>query len=111
MVDILIATQQKDEAISLLKQAIKDDPQDTGSLFKLASLYHEKQQLKQAEQLYQQIISVNPNHITALNNLAWIIVDTDTAKAVELAKQAYEQAQQSPAIADAYGFFLVKDGQ
>ena len=111
MVDILIATQQKDKAISLLTKASKDNPKDTESLFKLASLYHEKQQLKQAEPLYQQILSVNPNHIIALNNLAWIAVHTNTSKAVDLAKRAYEQEPKSPAIADTYGYFLVKDGQ
>jgi len=43
--------------------------------------------------------------------IKWIVIETDTKKAVALAKKAYEQAPQSADIADTYGYFLVRDGQ
>ncbi|WP_198264179.1 XrtA/PEP-CTERM system TPR-repeat protein PrsT [sulfur-oxidizing endosymbiont of Gigantopelta aegis] len=111
IIDILIALKQKDEAIKLLSEEIKKSPDDLNSLFKLASLYHEKKFLDQAEIYYQLIIKKDPNHVIAINNLAWIMIDNDVKQAVILAKQAHDLAPDSAAIMDSYGYFLARDGQ
>lgn len=110
-IDMLIQLNRKEEAIDLLTQAVKENPQDIDNLFKLASLHHEKQQLNQAEQYYNRILAQVPNHIVTLNNLAWIYMEKDSAKAVKVAKQAHEQTPDTAAIIDTYGFALVKHGE
>ncbi len=111
IVDMLLASNRKDKAIALLTEEVDKNPDDIDSTFKLASLYQEKQQLQQAEKYYQLILKQNPGHVISLNNLAWIKIDSDIKEAVKLAKTAYEQAPESAAIMDSYGYFLVMDGQ
>ncbi|MCU7937979.1 MAG: PEP-CTERM system TPR-repeat protein PrsT [gamma proteobacterium symbiont of Bathyaustriella thionipta] len=114
IVDILLILNQKDKAIEVLTEAhtnTLDGMNDIDNLFKLASLHQEKQQLKQAEDYYQLLLKQNPKHVITLNNLAWIKIESDVKEAVKLAKTAYEQAPESGAIMDTYGYFLVMDGQ
>ncbi|MCP3850483.1 MAG: PEP-CTERM system TPR-repeat protein PrsT [Gammaproteobacteria bacterium] len=114
IIDMLLSLNQKDEAISLLSKSVKNEsatPEDFNNLFKLASLHHEKQELTKAETYYLRILEKNPAHVATLNNLAWIKIDTDIKKAVQLAKQAHDSAPKSAAIMDTYGYFLVKDNQ
>ncbi len=111
IIDMHLALKQQDKAISLLTEAVNKTPDDFASLFKLASLYHEGQQLEKAEMYYQRVLDKNPKHIISLNNLAWIKIDIDVKQAVSLAKQAYDLAPDSPSIIDTYGYFLARDAQ
>ncbi len=70
MVDMYIALDQPDKAMAALEKALNTDPDDIESLFKLASLYHEKNQLDKARHYYEQILHKIPNHIVTLNNLS-----------------------------------------
>ncbi len=110
-VDILLLLKQRDKALAMLSQAIDRDPQDVDSLFKLASLHQESRQFEKAKEYYEQLLQIQPNHTLSLNNLAWIYLDGNINQAVELARRAHEQAPGSAAIADTYGYFLVRDGQ
>ena len=110
-ISLLLILNQRDKAISMLTQAIENDPEDTDSLFKLASLYHESQNMDKAEQYYNQTLKYDPNHIVTLNNLAWIYYEQDIKRAVTMAEKAHKQAPEAAAIKDTYGYFLVLDGQ
>lgn len=110
-VDMLILLNQKEEAVTLLIKSVENDPDDIDSLFKLASLLHEHQQLDKATVYYNRILKKVPNHIVTLNNLAWIYMEQDSEKAVRLAKQSYEQSPDSAAIIDTYGYALVRIGK
>ncbi len=110
MVDMYIALDQPDKAMAALEKALNTDPDDIESLFKLASLYHEKNQLDKARHYYDQILHKIPNHIVTLNNLSWIYMDTDIEKALELARKAHELAPGSAAIADTYAYALAQSG-
>ncbi len=60
---------------------------------------------------YQKVLQQDPLHTTALNNLAWALRDTDTARALEFAARAAEIEPENPAILDTYGWILHLDGQ
>ncbi len=109
-VELYLALNQPDKAISALEEALNNDPDDIESLFKLASLYHEKNQLDKAKQYYEQILHNIPNHIVTLNNLSWIYMDNNINKALELARKAHKLAPDSAAITDTYGYALAKSG-
>ncbi|MFK5984323.1 MAG: tetratricopeptide repeat protein [Pseudomonadota bacterium] len=111
LVDTLIALKQDKKAIKLLTQAVDNDPADIKNLFILAALHQKHQQTQKAQQYYKNILKISPKHIAALNNFAWLYLETDRQKALELAQRAYKQAPKSAAIMDTYGYFLAKDGQ
>jgi len=111
IIDMLLILKQSDQAIQLLSKAVSQQPNEINNLFKLASLYHEKNQLPQAEKYYLKILTLNPKHIVTLNNLAWIKQDSDIKEALRLAQSAHEYAPESAAIMDSYGYFLLLNGQ
>jgi predicted Zn-dependent protease len=46
-----------------------------------------------------------------LNNLAWIYSLENSPKAIEFAQKAYKLSPESAAIADTYGYILIKQAQ
>lgn len=60
---------------------------------------------------YEQILEQQPENVTALNNLAWTLRESDRSRALELAGQAAQLAPQSWAVLDTYGWILHLDGQ
>lgn len=60
---------------------------------------------------YREVLQRQPNNIVAMNNLAWLLRDTDTTEALELSRRAAEQAPDSAAILDTYGWVLHGAGQ
>ena len=55
---------------------------------------------------YEQVISRQPNNIAALNNLAWLLREDDSARAMELAGRARDLAPDNAAVLDTYGWIL-----
>ena len=53
---------------------------------------------------YEEVISRQPNNIAALNNLAWLLKDNSSARALELASRARNLAPENPAVLDTYGW-------
>ena len=66
----------------------------------------------QARDAYQKVLSINPNFIPALNNLAYLDAErlNDLDKAYELARRARDLQGDDPAIADTLGWILSKRG-
>lgn len=60
---------------------------------------------------YERVISQNPKDAVALNNLAWLYEEGGDQRALEIAKRAYENLPESPAIADTYGWILFRRAQ
>jgi predicted Zn-dependent protease len=67
--------------------------------------------LKNAGAQYQALISVEPNNVVALNNLAWIGGETGDAKAISYAERAAKLAPQSASVLDTLGTLLVRQGE
>jgi putative PEP-CTERM system TPR-repeat lipoprotein len=109
--DILNAKGKADEAIKLLNKELVSHSKDGAIHFKLATLYQGLKDYAQAEKHYQAILDLQADNVLALNNLAWIYLQQNNPKALELAKKAYEKSAKSPAVADTYGVILVKQGQ
>jgi protein O-mannosyl-transferase len=85
------------EAIVNLRIAILFDSKwqpDLPARMQLATLFHQAGDARQAIGLFQQIISLQPRHAEALNNLAWLLATAadenlrDGAQAVRYAEQA-----------------------
>lgn len=60
---------------------------------------------------YRRIIEQHPEHATALNNAAWILMTRGDAGAFDLAKRAYDAKPNEPNIVDTYAMVLLKNGE
>ncbi len=59
---------------------------------------------------YEKILETAPEHIIALNNLAWIFDENGDDRAVDFARRAYEVAPSRAEIVDTYGWIMLRKG-
>jgi putative PEP-CTERM system TPR-repeat lipoprotein len=111
LADLLMAQKKQPEAIKLLDSALEKNKKNLGIHFKLATIYQQQNDIKQAEAHYNAMLAEQPDNVLALNNLAFIYSQQNDPRALELAKKAYEKAPESAAILDTYGYILIKQGQ
>ena len=111
LADLMMVQKKQPEAIKLLKNALEKNKKDLGIHFKLATIYQQQNDIKQAEAHYNAMLTEQPDNVLALNNLAFIYSQQNDPRAMELGKKAYEKAPESAAILDTYGYILIKQGQ
>ena len=65
-----------------------------------------------ARDAYEKLLSINPNFVPALNNLAYLYTErlNDLDKAYELARKARDLQGEDAAIGDTFGWVLYKRG-
>ncbi len=111
LADLLNAQGKQTDAIKLLNNALEKNNKNGAIHFKLATVYQQQNDNKQAEAHYNAILTEQPDNVLALNNLAFLYSQQNDPRALELAKKAYEKAPESAAILDTYGYILIKQGQ
>ncbi len=109
--DLMAAQKKLPDAVKFLDQALVKNPKNGAIHFKLATIYQQLNDNSQAETRYKAILAEQPDNVLALNNLAWLYSQQNNPLAIELAKKAYTKSPESAAIADTYGYILVKQGQ
>lgn len=109
--DLMNAQGKTPEALKLLNQESAKNSKNGAIHLKLATIYQQQKDNKQAETHYKAILAEQPNNVLALNNLAFLYSQQNDPQAIELAKKAYEKAPESAAVLDTYGYILVKQGQ
>ncbi|NNM01627.1 MAG: PEP-CTERM system TPR-repeat protein PrsT, partial [Gammaproteobacteria bacterium] len=60
---------------------------------------------------YENVLQQDPGNILALNNLAYLYLDSDKQKAETYAARAYELAPGLYQVADTYGWVLIRQGK
>ncbi len=62
---------------------------------------------------YESLLAKMPNNISVLNNLAYMLADSNErlAQALKYAERAYNAAPDEPGILDTYGYVLYKNGK
>lgn len=68
------------EAITAYESALLRWPEEIDIFFALANAYYYSHQLKEAEQSYRKLLSLEPGHSPALNNLADLLCRTNRSK-------------------------------
>ncbi len=63
-------------AVTAYKSALTRWPEDTDILFALANVYYNISNLHDAEETYRKLLSIDPSHPLALNNLAILLCHT-----------------------------------
>lgn len=103
--------QRTDEAIALLEEWTRQQPQDLGSQAMLAMLMHGEGMEDRALPIYERLYAAGQNNILILNNLAWILHERGDQRALEIAGKAYELDPNRPEVADTYGWILFNAGE
>ncbi|MCG6940179.1 MAG: PEP-CTERM system TPR-repeat protein PrsT [Thiohalocapsa sp.] len=99
------------DAIALLQDWSRQQPDDLGTQAMLAMLLHGEGKADQALPIYERLYAAGQKNILILNNLAWILQERGDPRALEIAGNAYELDPNRPEVADTYGWILFNNGQ
>ena len=77
-------------AISGLELWVQDHADDTRALIVLAQFYLADNQADDARLTYEKVISIKPDNPEVLNNLAWLLKDSNPAQGIKYAEQALD---------------------
>ena len=111
LANVYVASNRQDEAIQRLT-SFTDKNKDAPALLQLALLHQQLGHFATARSTYEKLLTVAPNSLVALNNLAVLYSEqfAEPNKAYELAKKAAEMAPNEPHTADTLGWVAFKKG-
>lgn len=101
-----------DQALALYLQSIKNNPREVRFYILAGELYEAKQNWDQAKAMYQQALSISPDHPLASNNLAYVILEQggNVDVAMGMAQTARRGMPNSPNAADTLGWAYYHKG-
>ncbi len=101
-----------DQAIALYQQSIKDNPREVRFYVLSGELYESKQDWDHAKGMYQQALSIQPDHPLASNNLAYVILEQggNVDVALAMAQTARRRMPDWPNAADTLGWAYFQKG-
>lgn len=107
---LLRSAGEADSMRALLQDWTTKHPDDTEVRSLLAEYMARGDDVSQAVELLQQLVSDHPDDVTSLNNLAWLLADSQPEKALELAERAYRLRPDAPEIDHTFGILLLRSG-
>ena len=101
-----------DKALALYQQSLKDNPREVTFYILSGELYEAKKDWDHAKGMYQQALSISPDHPLASNNLAYVILEQggNVDVAMGLAQTARRGMPDSPNAADTLGWAYYQKG-
>jgi tetratricopeptide (TPR) repeat protein len=101
-----------DQALALYQHSIKDNPREVIFYILSGELYEAKKNWEQAKSMYQQALSISPDHPLASNNLAYVILEQggNVDVAMGMAQTARRGMPDSPNAADTLGWAYYQKG-
>ena len=95
-----------------LEQVVASDPQLVSALLALASVYEQAGEHDKAIERYRQVLTIEPNQVGALNNLAYALAvhRATPGEALPLAQRAYTASNEAPLVADTLGWVFHLSG-
>lgn len=98
-------------ALAVLGDTAKKQPKNSTLQYALATAHQEMGDTARAVEAYQAAIRLDGKNVVALNNLAWLLKDSDLAKAREYAEKALELAPDNKAIKDTLAEISKRQGR
>jgi Flp pilus assembly protein TadD len=108
---MLEASGKSAEASALAAKWSKDHPDDPTLPLFLAEQSQRKKNMAAAKSQYERVLEIDANNSVALNNLAWILAEEKSPKALEYAERAHQIAPFNPNVLDTLGWTLARNGQ
>ena len=101
----------RDSAISGLELWLENNQADKSALMLLAQYYLAENRQIEAKKTYEDLGKLLPDNPVVLNNLAWLMIETDVNQGIVYAKKALQITPRSPFIKDTLAMLLLKNGQ
>ena len=101
----------KNAAISNLELWIQDHPDDRNALAVLAQFYLAENRESDAMSTYQSLDSILPDNAVVLNNLAWLMLNTDVKQGIVFAERALKLEPENPYILDTIAMLRLKNDE
>lgn len=102
---------QLQDSLQPLHDWLSTNPNSHQAMVLLAMAYQSDGAADKAIAQYEKIKEVHPNDAITLNNLAWLYQEAGHRDALPTAQAAYEAASNNAAIADTYGWILLKNNK
>jgi tetratricopeptide (TPR) repeat protein len=94
-----------------IRGVVAKHPQSSAALLALADFLEMQNHLSEAELLYERVLSQEPAHVVALNNLAFLLAwRGQTERALRLINAAIDQIGPQPALLDTRGVVQLQAG-
>lgn len=90
---------------------LRERPLDSVARSYLAQAYQAEGKLEEAGAQYLKIVEFSPNDFVALNNLAWIFLQTDDLRAEAMARRAFQIRPENGSVVDTLGWILASKGE
>ncbi|MFN3944280.1 MAG: tetratricopeptide repeat protein [Allosphingosinicella sp.] len=113
MIEALERSNQRPAADQVLRLFLEQNPRNVPAQLLLAGRHMEARNWAAAATIYENLRRrLGDRDATILNNLAWAYSEqNDYARAIPLARKAWELDRENPATADTLGWLLFKSGQ
>jgi putative PEP-CTERM system TPR-repeat lipoprotein len=102
---------QTQKAVEVLEKWLENNQADAAGWANLGMIYQRSGEETQALQAYEKSIELTDANPAILNNLAWLYLERNGKRALELATRAYELAPSRAEIVDTYGWVLYRQGR
>ncbi|XSG86211.1 MAG: XrtA/PEP-CTERM system TPR-repeat protein PrsT [Methylohalobius sp. ZOD2] len=99
------------KAHAILQAWLEASPRDAESWTMLAMGYQAEGNYDKAVKAYERAREVQPEHLLILNNLAWLYQKLDDPRALKLADQLVDKAQDHPEMLDTVGWIFTQNGK
>lgn len=107
----LTANGKGGDAQRQIVQWLESHPRDLPTRLYLASTLVAAADYRAAIPHFEQVLAAQPNHVVALNDLAWSCQQIADQRALSYAEKAHALAPANPVVADTLGWILVQQGQ
>lgn len=113
LAELYIARGTLDEAIAKLESLANLDERDPRAPAMLGMLHAERKDFAKARSYYERVLKIDPRHLLALNNLAFLLSDHfgQLDEGYRLGLRAREIDPKDPTIADTLGWIEFRRGQ
>lgn len=99
------------EAIAGYKQWLEKNPEDVQVRFHLANSYMQLDEKAKAIETYKAILKVKDGDAVILNNIAWLLRESDPKEALKWAQRAVEASPDWPPALDTLGMLQMDSGE
>jgi len=100
-----------EEAITQLQTWSREYPDHVSARQRLGTIYLDMGRNSEAAEAYHGVLAIDQNNRVALNNLAWLYMQSNNPEALAMAKRAYLLYPDDPGVLDTYGWLLVQHDQ
>ena len=91
---------EPDLARETLLAWLEDNPEDVPALLSLSDQLHSEGDAAAAEEYYARVLEVDPENVLALNNLAWLLRDSQPRRALTNIRRASKLMPEEPMVLD-----------